>query len=192
MNWTDKYVNINLHRAPCPYCGKSDAISVERAMYTPDGKEIKALELTKNWVVVCSRCSVITEQAPSPIGAVLKWNRQELTYLSRVLHQPGYTNETEPFVNLLETIYRTAFDDYKDELSKKKEGERLDGDHWLMESSEYARRAARLQIPYDRWRMVHGCRHCARKKCPHKLEYLYRAFSEGKAPGCMREEADGT
>ena len=176
--------------APCPICGRTDGIVVEKSMYSREGKEIRDVEKRKLWIVKCEHDYAITEVSHSRIHAISRWNRGELNPMCETLQGP-YTTVDEPWHELFTAIYKAAFDDYKAALRRKKEtGGRggIEGEHWLIKQSTAAKRYAREQIPYDQWRDKMDCRHCSvlESECAHKFGYLWIQFKNGTAPPCFR------
>lgn len=109
------------------------------------------------------------------------------------LDKESYTDDPEIWWGLLTEIYKTAFADYKNALREKiMKGGRgaIKGEHFLIRSSEKAVKVAALQVKYDLWRSAHHCGSCAisETKCPHRVGYVWKQFTDGKDTWCRRED----
>lgn len=181
--------------APCPLCGSTTGQMIEPSMYAQEGKYIFSAENRTDWIVKCTDCHAITPPAHSKAQAIIYWNKNKLRPLSYILQGPNVKGDMEPYQNLLIAIYKTAFDDYKEALRRKRETGgrgRIEGDHWLMEQNPIFKRTALEQIPYDQWRDKMNCTHCAIKEadCPHKNAYPWIQFKNGKLHECPRRKGD--
>jgi len=182
--------------APCPICGRTDGIVVEKSMYSREGKEIRDVEKRKLWIVKCEHDYAITEVSHSRIHAISRWNRGELNPMCETL-EGEYTNDIERWLDLRNKIVEAQVEDLKmDAKSRELNGMRrgkLKGEDWF-KSPGYTRltnipgdaiiRAVKQQAPYDVWRDRHGCISC-HKDCPHATKYLWMEFRDGTAPECI-------
>ena len=186
--------DLQLHIKPCPYCGRP--ASIERALYDLQGNAITDPDKRIMWLAKCSECGARTEYMPTRLSAIFAWNRGQFKGLTHIMNLPRNTQSTEPYEQLAGTIFRVAFDDYKDaykaKLMKHEPGAPK-GEHVLVKSIPYLKQRAQDEAKYDIWRDRMNCIHCAAKpsQCRHKTGDYWREFKHGTAPLCIRDELMG-
>ena len=189
-------LNMNL----CPFCHTGHQV-VERSMYDRHGNFIKDADKRTDWIVKCERCGAKSKNGMSKIDAVVKWNRQDFTYLTWAMQGEYMSSRSAVWNNLRDAIVMAQVDDLKTaamaRACKDQQRGKLEGEDWFY-SEGYKRltsipgeavvRAVKEQAPYDVWRKRHGCASCKRASCAHKQAYLWTDFRDGKAPDCPRTE----
>lgn len=154
---------------PCPFCGKSNSVYVESAVYD-EGR----------YLARCRECFASTERYDTPYEAADAWNNDifsDVTVLTS--SDTPYTNDPDIWLDFKNAIVTNAFDQYKIKLRHKykaqieaeREEEWFYSKHFKAITDVDGRKvveAADKQAKYEMYfRDPHNCYKCDTPGCPH-------------------------